>query len=330
MSRHLSSHARPLALRALGEMPLPVQINWVLPRLLAGFRRPGLLADVSTDLTRLISAGIRAVVCLEESTTSEYRTAIAHAGLELLCCPVLDMAAPAEDAAHELCRYVNARLDTGAAVGVHCRAGLGRTGTILAAVLISRGETAGHALQRVRRVEPRFVQSTSQVQFLRRFARLAIPYGPTNASPITHNQHNTDIGASTMSLDKALNTAQTQVPECVAVGYVDMATGMLLSVKTVDSHPAEVLDLIAAATADMFQGSNVVAIEKMFKKARGLNNDAHYFKEMIVFSDNLLHVFLRGKSNHQHALVFVCRGSANVGMVLTKSRLALAPIEAAL
>lgn len=57
-----------------------------------------------------------------------------------------------------------------------------------------------------------------------------------------------------MSLDSALNKAQASVPECVAVGYVDMSTGMLLGVKTVDSHPQEVLDLVAAATADLFQG----------------------------------------------------------------------------
>jgi len=36
-------------------------------------------------------------------------------------------------------------------------------------------------------------------------------------------------------------------------GFVDMQTGMLLATKTVDSHPQEVLDLVAAATADIFE-----------------------------------------------------------------------------
>lgn len=134
-----------------------------------------------------------------------------------------------------------------------------------------------------------------------------------------------------MSLDKGLIAAQSQVPECLAIGYVDMSTGMLLGVKTVDSHPSEVLDLVAAATADLFQGANVTAIEKLFKKSRGVKDDGiHYFKEIIVFSENLIHVFLRAKKNNDHSLVFVCRGSANVGMVLTKSRLALSSVEASL
>lgn len=40
-----------------------------------------------------------------------------------------------------------------------------------------------------------------------------------------------------MSLDKALAAAQSEIPECVATGYVDMVSGLLLGVKTVDSQP---------------------------------------------------------------------------------------------
>ena len=131
-----------------------------------------------------------------------------------------------------------------------------------------------------------------------------------------------------MTLDAALAKAQNQIPDCVAAGYVDMSTGMLLGVKTVDSHPQEVLDLVSAATADLFQGQNVTAIEKLFRKSRGHPEDGvHYFKEIVVFSENLLHLFLRSKRSGDQAAVFVTRASANVGMALTKSRAVLASIE---
>ena len=131
------------------------------------------------------------------------------------------------------------------------------------------------------------------------------------------------------ALENALAKAVRDVPECVAAGYVDMTTGMLLGVKTVDSHPREVLDLVAAATADLFQGSNVIAIERMFKKTRGIKDDGHhYFQEMIIFSDNLLHVFIRGKKHPDHVSVFVARKSANIGMMLAKARIALPSLEA--
>ncbi|WP_423599317.1 hypothetical protein [Roseateles sp. MS654] len=131
-------------------------------------------------------------------------------------------------------------------------------------------------------------------------------------------------------LDAALQKAITSVPDCVATGFVDLASGMLLGVKTVDSHPQEVIEMLAAATADLFQGPSVVAIERLFRSARGVPEDGHhYFQEMIVNSDNLIHVFLRGKRQQQVA-TFVCRKGANLGMVLTKARMAMPEVEAAL
>ena len=132
-------------------------------------------------------------------------------------------------------------------------------------------------------------------------------------------------------LDDTLQRALTSIPECVAAGFVDLSSGMVLSIKTVDSHPSEVFDMLAAATADLFQGPNVVAIEKVFKKSRGLpeNVEQHYFQEIIVNCDNLIHVFLRGK-RQQQVVCFVCRKGANLGMVLTKARVAMPEVEAAL
>ncbi|NOT20702.1 MAG: hypothetical protein HOP24_10615 [Sideroxydans sp.] len=132
------------------------------------------------------------------------------------------------------------------------------------------------------------------------------------------------------NLDQELASAVAAIPECLAGGYIDISSGMLLSVKTVDSHPAEVIDMLAAATGDLFAGKNVVAIEQMFKKARGVALDNHhYFQEIIVNSDNLIHVFIRGKQYPDYIACFVCRKTANLGMALTKSRAAMPAIEAA-
>ncbi|GAB4452618.1 MAG: hypothetical protein OHK0029_03860 [Armatimonadaceae bacterium] len=130
-----------------------------------------------------------------------------------------------------------------------------------------------------------------------------------------------------MSLDKALANAQSAVIECLAVGYVDIESGLLLGVKTVDKHPAEVLDLVAAATADIYQGPNVMAIEDIFKRRRGDRSEEHYFQDIIVMSTNLIHVFLRGKKHPNHVAVFVCKESASIGMVLSKARVSLNSIE---
>lgn len=131
-----------------------------------------------------------------------------------------------------------------------------------------------------------------------------------------------------MSLDQAMTQVQRTVPQCVAVGVVDLQTGMLIGVKTVDSHPAEVLDLVAAATGDLFQGENVSMIEQTFRKVRGVKDDGrHYFKEIVIFSENLLHVFQRCVRNENVILTCVCRKNANLGMVLVKARGELENVE---
>ncbi|WP_339951271.1 hypothetical protein [uncultured Albimonas sp.] len=128
-----------------------------------------------------------------------------------------------------------------------------------------------------------------------------------------------------MSLNSQITTAMGSVPECIAAGYVDMSTGMLMAVSTLDTHPEEVLDMVAAATADLFQGPTVSEIERRFKRERGLpeNKEIRYFKEMLVLSENLIHVFLRAPSQPDHAAVFVTRRTANIGMVLTKARMSM-------
>lgn len=130
-------------------------------------------------------------------------------------------------------------------------------------------------------------------------------------------------------LEKQINDAISSIPECLAGGYVDLESGMMLGVKTVDSHPSEVLDLVAAATQDIFAGPSVSLIEKLFNKSRGLPDTGHhYFQEIVINSDNLIHVFLRGKRYPNYVAVFVCRRSANLGMALTKARLAMPDLEA--
>lgn len=132
-----------------------------------------------------------------------------------------------------------------------------------------------------------------------------------------------------MSLDREIQAAVASIPECIAAGVVDISSGMLISVKTVDSHPSEVLGLVAAATADLFAGQNVMMIEEMFKKSRGVVESRHYFQEIIVNSDNMIHFFMRGKKNQNYVGVFVCRSTANLGMALTKARIAMPKLELA-
>jgi hypothetical protein len=120
-----------------------------------------------------------------------------------------------------------------------------------------------------------------------------------------------------MGLVKSL---RTDAPDCVASGAVDMSTGMLLSYETVDNHPPEVLDLLAGATLDLFQGRTVQMIEDVFKERRGVETDQHFFQEILVNSENLTHLFVRMTEQQDVVAVVVCRKSVNVGMLFAQVR----------
>lgn len=123
-----------------------------------------------------------------------------------------------------------------------------------------------------------------------------------------------------MKIEEVSKAVLSNVPSALACGIVDMGTGMLLDVKTTESHPSSVLELVAAGTKEMFEGDMVQSIENQFRNARGDQHKDPYFEEIIVNSKNLIHVFCRMKSNPGVVLVAVTRKSANLGLVVMKTR----------
>jgi hypothetical protein len=123
-----------------------------------------------------------------------------------------------------------------------------------------------------------------------------------------------------MSADALVRDSLANIPKAVAAGVVDMSSGMMLAIKTVDSHPQAVLDILAPATKELFEGDMVLHIESLFKKARGVNNNERYFQEILISSTNLWHYFGRIKSSPHQVMVVVARGDVNMGLFLVKAR----------
>lgn len=154
---------------------------WLIPGVLAGMPMPyisperrlnhgGTLSAYDDELPSLHSAGVRAVVSLLNipSDLSIYEPA----GFDFLCLPVPDGGVPTLDQVSQFVRFVEKQRIMQRPVAVHCEAGLGRTGTMLATYLISQGKTAEAAIQAVRAVEKRAVETPQQIHFLETFAAL--------------------------------------------------------------------------------------------------------------------------------------------------------------
>jgi len=70
----------------------------------------------------------------------------------------------------ELIAQVLAAARTGKTVVIHCRGGLGRSGTVAAACLVALGHSPAQAIERVRTVRPGAVETFTQEQWVQAFA----------------------------------------------------------------------------------------------------------------------------------------------------------------
>jgi len=140
---------------------MPYNFSWLVPGKLAGMARPR-----SSDAQWLRDQGVTAVLSLTERAAPDLE------GIESLHVAVQDMRAPTLDQLHRGVNYIDAVVAGGGAVAVHCAAGMGRTGTLLAAYLVSRGHDASAAVRAVREQRPGSIETAAQEDSVRRFAEL--------------------------------------------------------------------------------------------------------------------------------------------------------------
>jgi atypical dual specificity phosphatase len=96
---------------------------------------------------------------------------VADAGLLALHVPVADMSPPTIDQIRTCISAIERAHARGMGVAVHCAAGLGRTGTVLACYLVSRGMGAAEAIGRMRELRPGSVETSEQEEVVFEFAR---------------------------------------------------------------------------------------------------------------------------------------------------------------
>jgi atypical dual specificity phosphatase len=143
----------------------PQGFSWVEKPLLAALARPA-SAD---DLKWLRQQGIEVLLSLTEDRL--YRAWTDEAGLLVYHEPLEDMEPPTQDQLDRCVSAISRAVEKKLAVAVHCEAGLGRTGVVLAAYLVTRGLSAPAAIARVRKLRPHSVETTEQAEAVEHFAR---------------------------------------------------------------------------------------------------------------------------------------------------------------
>lgn len=121
---------------------------WVRPGFIAG-RYPW---SANGDISTLLSAHVTLFLDLTEEGELDLYTPLLPVSVRHLRMPIGDFTVPTPDRMKEILNALDSALAGGRNVYLHCRGGLGRTGTVVGCFLVRHGMTGDQALAEIRRL----------------------------------------------------------------------------------------------------------------------------------------------------------------------------------
>ena len=142
----------------------PDNFSWLIKNKLAGSAIPTSIKEIDW----VIEQGVKSIVTIREEPLDDDWIK----NVNYLHVMSNDMGVPEFDDLTFAVDFIHQRLNDEEPVMVHCLAGLGRTGTILASYLVKyENMSADEAIEKVREIRPGSIQSYPQEEIIFRFEK---------------------------------------------------------------------------------------------------------------------------------------------------------------
>jgi len=133
----------------------PTNFSWLIENKLAGSGMP----TTFDELDWVLKQGVKSIVTMTENALPESWIE----DVEYLHIPTPDLTAPDIDKINTAVDFIHERINSKDAVMVHCAAGMGRAGTVLACYLVKYHKySAKDAIEKLRKERPGSIQSEIQ------------------------------------------------------------------------------------------------------------------------------------------------------------------------
>ena len=123
----------------------------------------------------------------------------------------------------------------------------------------------------------------------------------------------------------------SDIPNCIAVGAVDLTSGTLLALQAQEERPQEMINVMTATIAELFEAPLLQAFSEIYAASPDESpSRGTQFSEILLLNSHHSYLLLRGRKRQEFAVVVITKKDTPAGLLMMKALAAMPNIEQAL